>query len=155
MKIVVVVAVILIAGSIVGAYSVTGGFRTSRATGPAVLLPELAYYTLPGGQFNAVDFTAQGPSVVNGTFENTEGITLYQMTPAQALSLSKTGVVGTYEWTSGRIANLTVTNLNLQVPAGAWSLIFLNADNPGVYVGGAFTNTTIVTFFTPFILVSQ
>jgi len=152
--------VIAIAVAVVAVGAVTGGvlfasyLHPAASRGPVVLLPELSYYTLPGGQFNAVTFTTQGPAVVNGTFTNTEGITLYQMTPAQVLSLSKTGSIGSYEWSSGRISNLTITYLNLAVPEGAWSIIFLNADNPGVYLHGAYTNTTIVTFYTPLVLTS-
>ena len=139
------VAVIAV-GAVVGAYVLTDGFHRTSGSKPVVLEPLDAFFTLPGGQFSAIDFSIQSTEVVNGTFDNTQGITLYTMTPAEELSLTKTGVVGGYTWTSGRIANLTIYELDRAVAPGVWDLVFLNSANASLF------NTTIVTFFTPLTL---
>jgi len=128
-------------GLVGAAYVLSGGFHFGAASS-TVLVHKGTYYSLPGGQFNALAFSVSKASVLNGTFTNTYGINLYTMTPSELVSLAKTGVVGGFAWSSGRIANLTVTNLNLDVAAGQWDLVFLNADNPSPL------NTTIVGFYT-------
>jgi len=111
-----------------------------------VLEPQGGLYSLPAGQLNGIAFEISSTSVVNGTFYTSYGITLYTMTPTQFESLTKTGVVGGYNWTSGRIANNTITQLNVVVPPGSWDLAFVNG-NP--LVG------TLVAFYSDLTLAPQ
>jgi hypothetical protein len=142
-----VIAIAIVAVLVAGTFVFTDGFHVSRGSSAAVLLPAKSFYSIPGGQYNAIAFHAESTAVINGTFTNTKGITLYTMTPAQLLSLSKTGLVDGYSWTSGRIANLTVTDLNLEVQAGQWDLLFLNADGPSP-IPNPSLNTTVIGFYT-------
>ncbi len=140
------ISVVLVVG---GAYALTGGFHKAAAQ-PLVLVPAHEWYSLPGEQFAAVAFVAGGASVLNGTFTNTEGVTLYLMTPAELLNLSKKGVVEGYEWTSGWISNNTVTTLDLAVAAGHWDFVWLNPDSPIEWNPGL--TTTVIGFYTDFTL---
>lgn len=146
-RLVTVAAVVIVGCAIGAAYVLTDGFVPAGSSGTEVLLPAKAYYSIPGAQYNAIAFLVQKTSVVTGTFTNTKGITLYQMTPAELLSLSKTGNIGNFSWTSGRIANLTVTDLSLTVQPGSWDLVFFNSDNPSPVLNPNL-NTTIVGFYT-------
>lgn len=149
------IAVVVILVLILGAYVATDGFHLASRESTTVLVPAGTLDTLPGQQFDdlAIHLTTAG--TVSGTFSNTLGITLYTMTPTELLSLSKTGLVSGYVWTSGRIANLTVTDLSLTFQAGEWDLVFLNGDgpspNPLLYPN---FNTTSVAFYTDLTLVT-
>ncbi len=120
--------------------------RGSPVSASKVLIPADSYYKLPADQFSAVAFIATEQSTLSGTFTSTAGINVYTMTPAEVVSLARTGLVSDYSWTSGHLANLTVTNLSVSVPAGSWNLVFLNTDNPTL--NPIWTNVTIVGFYT-------
>ncbi len=124
-------AIVLIAG----VYVLTS--PTARASA-VVLVPYHTVYSISGGQLNAVDFTIQTTSVVNGTFTNTLGIIVYIFTPEELVNLTLKGQVTGYQWTSGVIANLTVDSIDVTVTPGAWDLTFVN---PNLF------NTTIVGFW--------
>lgn len=138
------VAVVVVV--VVVAYMATAGFGAHRASRPNVLIQQGTYYSLPGGQFNAVAFITPGGGTVAGTMWDTWGINVYLMTPGEVVSLATKGVVEGYTWTSGHIDNLTTTDLSVPVTAGSWDLVFLNTDNPSV--NPVYTNTTIVSFYT-------
>ena len=149
------IAAVVVALVIVGAYFFTDGFHFSSGSKPTVLVQAGTSYPIPGLQFNAIAINVQKTSMISGTFTNTEGITLYTMTPSELLSLSKTGVVGTYDWTSGRIANLTVTNLDLSFQPGGWDLVFYNTNGPTPYpLTFPNYNTTYIGFYTDLTLSS-
>jgi hypothetical protein len=139
---VVIFAVVAAVAMISAAYALTDGFHVKSSSGAVVLVDKGAYYSLPGGQFNAVAFGVSTTSMLNGTFTNTLGITVYTMTPDEVVALAKTGNVSSYAWSSGRIANLTVTGLDLSVGPGQWDVVFLNTNNPDPL------NTTVVGFYT-------
>lgn len=147
---VVVAAVLLVVVAGFGAYLVTNDVLHPKGTSGVILIPKGKWFSIPGDQYNDVAFVAGQSSILNGTITNSGGLNLYLMTPAELLSLSKTGQVGGSTWASGRIANLTVTHLNLPVSAGSWDLVFLNSDGPvpPTYLGNSPLNTTIVGFWT-------
>jgi len=111
-----------------------------------VLVPARSWYSLPGEQFTAVAFSIPKASILNGTFSSTEGITVYLMTPAQLLYLAKEGTVDTFVWTSGWQANLTVTNLAIDVQPGQWDVVFFNPVAPNEW--NPTLTTTILGFYT-------
>ena len=131
----VVVAVVLVAA----AYVLTDGFHLQAKSATFDLIPAESYYSLPGGQYNAVTFQAHNPSVLTGTFSNTLGVAVYLLDPVQMKALNHNGTVGAYYWTSGRVANLTVYDLDAAVPVGSWNVVFLNPEE---------LNTTVVGFYT-------
>lgn len=133
------VVVIIVVAAVAG-YALLGGFqKSSTSSKPFVIIPEGSEYSIPVGQFNGITFIVNATSVVNGTFENSFGIVLYQMTSAQFEAFVKTTILAGYEWTSGTIANGTPYDLDLTVTPGSWVLVFLN---PNPYV------TTAIGFFT-------
>jgi len=136
---------LVVAAALFGAYGATGGFWTSASPAIEYLVPKDSLYSLPGGQFFDVSLNVQKSTTVSGQFTNTKGITLYVMTPTEVTYLSEKGTVGSYYWTSGRIANLTLTNFNYTFAPGQWGLVFLNADNPSLV--NPSINTTIVTIY--------
>ncbi len=138
-------SVVLVAAGIVAAYFLIGGLGTRSGATPNVLIPKGTYYSIPGGQFSYVSFKADSGGNVVGEMWNTWGINVYVMTPAEDFHLAETGMVSGYLWASGRIANLTTTNLSVSVPSGSWDLVFLNTD--GATMNPVWTNTTIVGFY--------
>lgn len=134
-----VVAVVIVVVMVLGYYALIGGFTPGSGSSKSVLIPKGTAYSLPGGQLNAVTFIADSTSTLNGTFYDVLEIILYTMTPTQFQEFLRTNVLAGYEWTSGPIANETVYNLDLTVPAGAWDFVF---DNPNL------VNTTIIGFYT-------
>ncbi|MGB6500936.1 MAG: hypothetical protein WBG19_06020 [Thermoplasmata archaeon] len=132
---------IAVAIALGGAYFLTDGFHLSSSEGPSVLVPKSTLYSLPGEQFIAVAFTTQKAATLSGMIANTQGINLYQMTPHEVVSLSITGNIEGYTWTSGRIANLTTTNIALPIQPGQWDLVFLNTAHVSLL------NDTVVTFY--------
>lgn len=133
---VVVVVIVLV-------YALSGGFHPGSKSRSVVLVPQDDYYSLPGEQYNAISFIVQGTSVITGTFTNTLGVVVYVLDPSELAAFNHNGTVGAYEWSSGEIANLSVYQLDTQVPAGQWSLTFVN---PNVL------NTTVVGFYTAVVL---
>jgi len=124
------------------AYVFTNGFHPHGASGSTVIVvSEWTYDSIPGTQYDAVAFLAHSDSVLNGSFTNSMGVIVYIMTPTQFESLTKTGVVTGYNWTSGRIPQLTLYYLNVQVAAGPWDLVLLNPDTSAL-------NSTVVDFWT-------
>jgi len=115
-------------GLVVAAYALTVVFHKTGSSAPAVtiLAAEGTYYSIPAFQFNGVAFQNSGTAVVNGTFAVTYGLILYTMSPMQFENLTKKGIVPGYDWTSGRIGNNSIYNLNLEVQPGAWVLVFAN-----------------------------
>ncbi len=134
---------VVAAGLVVGVYALMLPLHHSTATNSEILEPQDTSYSIPAEQFNGIAFDISTTSVVNGTFYNTYGITLYTMTPAQFETFSKTGVVSGYNWTSGRIANNTITNLNIEVPPGAWELAFVNSNLLVATSIGFYSNLTL------------
>jgi hypothetical protein len=143
------VSAVVVVALVLGAFAFTDGFGLGKKSDTTVLVPAGTTYSLPGQQYNAIAMNLQKTGMVSGTFANTLGITLYTMTPAELLELSRTGVVSGYSWTSGRIANLTVTHLSLTFQVGEWDLVFLNQDGPtpDPFNLPSF-NTTSVAFYT-------
>lgn len=141
----VVAAIALVAAIVVvvGAYAFYLMPHSATGAGPTVLTPEGTAYTLPGDQFNGVQFNSSSPVVVNGTISDSYGLVLYAMNPSQFEYLSKKGVVGTYQWTSGPIGNDTTTFLNLPLPAGEWVIVFLNPSPINPTGIGFFTDLTL------------
>jgi len=131
-----VVAAIIVVSA---AYVLTDGFHLQSKSTELNLIPAQSYYSIPGGQYNAITFVAHTTSVVTGTFTNTLGVVVYLLDPAQIKALNHNGTVGAYNWSSGPIANLTVYNLHANVPEGPWSVVFLNPNQ---------FNTTVVGFYT-------
>lgn len=136
-------SVVAAIGVIGGAYVLSNGFHPASKSTTDVLLPKDSYYSLPGNQYNAIDFITKATSRITGTFTNTLGVIVYILDPVQLMALNHNGTVGSYQWSSGLIANLTVDNLTVVVAPGQWALTFFN---PNVL------NTTIVGFYTPLIL---
>jgi len=137
---------IALAAVILAAYLLTGGFGLHGKSSPDVLVRKGTYYSLPGGQFNAVAFLTSSSDTILGTVWDTWGINIYLMTPTEVVDLAKKGVVTGYSWTSGHVANLTETDLSIVVEPGSWDLVFLNTDNPSI--NPIYTNVTIVGFYT-------
>ncbi len=133
-----VAAAVVVVGA---AFVLTDGFGLARGSSVTTLIPYHDYYSLAGGQFNAVAFQAHQASKINGTFTNSNGVTVYMMTPSELEYLAVKAVVNGYTWTSGRIANLTNYNLDISVASGEWDLVFLNPDPDPL-------NTSVVGFYT-------
>ncbi len=129
---------VVVIAVIAAGYWLTDGFHLSgeRTT---VLVPEDSYYSLPGEQYNAVTFVVHSDYVIQGTFSNTLGIAVYILDLPQMTALNHNGTVGSYVWSSGTIANLSVDTLDISGGAGEWNLVF---QNPNVL------NATIVGFYT-------
>lgn len=140
----VVIAVVLLA-----ALLLTNGFHSTSGSKPVVLVPESTLYSLPGQQFSAVGFSTQKTATLSGTIANTQGINLYLMTPNEVTVLSKSGVVEGYTWSSGRIANLTTTSIDLSIQPGQWDIVFLNSAHVSLL------NQTEVTFYSDLTLTSR
>jgi hypothetical protein len=131
---------VVVATVIVGAaFVLTNGFHPSKVSTSEDLVPALAYYSLPGQQYNSITFIVGSNSVINGTFTNTIGIAVYILSPTELAALNHNGVVSGYTWSSGTIANLTVYHLGASVVPGQWSLVFYNPN---------LVNTTVVGFYT-------
>jgi len=141
-----IVAIVIAIALVGAAYALTDGFRLTKSNTNVVLVPRGSYYSLPGGQFNALAFGVTQSSVLTGTFTNTLGVTVYLMTPSEVVNLGKFGTVSGYAWSSGRIANLTVTSLNVPVQPGQWDVLFLNTNPPDPL------NTTVVGFYTDLVI---
>jgi len=137
------VGIVVVAIALVGAsFALTNGFHSRATSGSTVkVVSQWTYDSIPGAQYDAVSFIAHSNSVLNGSFTNSMGIIVYVMTPTQFESLTRSGVVSGYNWSSGRIPQLTLYDLNVRVAAGPWDLVFLNPDtNP--------LNSTVVDFWT-------
>jgi len=136
-----VVAFAVVIAVILAAWTLTGGFGTKKNVGsPTVLDPEGTYFTIPGGQFNAVTLLATANATIQGTFTNTYGIILYTMNPTQFhhLVISGGNASAGYEWTSGTVGRGIVYKLDVTVPPGPWDLAFVNPSP---------INTTLVGFY--------
>ena len=138
-RILTVGAIVIAIGLVLGAYVIVEVTHKSVSSSVSVLVAKDTLYSIPGSQFNAIAFTISSNSVIQGTFSDTFGIVVYTLTPAELDHLAKTGLIPTYEWTSGTIANDSVENLVVKVSPGAWDLAFVNP-NP--------LNTTLVGFYT-------
>lgn len=136
-----VLAVVLVIVVVGAAFVATDGFRLTRASSTDDLIPALSYFSLPAEQYNDVAFVAHSESVINGTFTNTLGVIVYLFTPAQIAALNHNDTVGSYAWSSGQIAGLSVYGLALTVQPGEWNLVFFNPNTAAV-------NTTVVGFYT-------
>ncbi len=144
-----VVVIAVVAGLAVGGYVLVLS-REASSSRVTVLVPAQTFYSLPGQQFNAISFVTSRAETLNGTITNTEGVTVYLMTPAQVVHLSTEGSVGTYSWSSGLLANLTVTSLSVPVPAGQWNVVFWNPLAPSE--ANPSQTTTTIGFYTALIL---
>lgn len=130
--------VVIVAVAIALAYVLSGGFTHPSGSSVEVLVPSGTAYAIPGGQFNGITLVLTAPAIVNATLINTFGLVLYTMNTTQYQSFVKTDILAGYQWTSGTIANETVYNLNLSLPAGSWVLAFVdpsqvNPTNVGFY----------------------
>jgi len=136
----VVIAIVLAAALVV-----RDDHSSQGSSGPTVVVAHQIYRTIPGGQYDAVDFVSPTVSLLNGTIEETWGNSVfYTMTPSDLLNLSIKGVVDGYAWTSGPVANHTTLHLNVTVAAGPWDLVFMNPQKYGVFGG----NQTVIWFMT-------
>ena len=146
----VVVAVVIVIGMLVAAYALSDGFhRPASGASNTVLVQEGTIDTVPVGQFDAINLAVpSGNSTVNGTIIDSYGLELFTMTPAQFQYLAVKGVFNGFQWTSGVIANDTVTNVNLVFGPGSWVVVFYNP-NP---IPTALT--TSVGFYTNLVLIS-
>jgi len=138
-RLVVVASVAVVIVLVFGAYLFLETIHKPGSSSVSVLVPKDTLFSIPGSQFNAIAFTISSNSVIEGTFYDTFGIIVYTLTPSELDHLAKTGLIPSYEWTSGKIANSSVEILNLNVSAGAWDLAFVNPNE---------LNTTLVGFYT-------
>ena len=136
----VVVAVAL--GS--GVYFLTTFHHGSSGSGKLVLEKEGSYYTMPVGQFNGITFIVNESSIINGTFFNTYGVDLFQMTPTQYLEFTRTTHLSGYEWNVNVTAE-TIYNLDLTVQPGAWVIAFVNPSPTQTTLVGFYTDLTLST----------
>ena len=125
--------------AVAAGFVLTDGFHFGTRSATTVLIGQGSYYSLPGSQYNSVEFTTSGSAVLHGTFSDTLGVTVYVFTPAELVDLSIHNTLDGYAWTSGQVANLSVTTIDVPVTAGEWELTFIN---PNTY------NTTVVGFYT-------
>lgn len=124
-----VVIVVVVAGTV--AFEMTHRTGGGSSPPPIVLVVKDSLYILPAGQFAASEFTISRNATVNGTIDQTGGINLYTMTPAQVFGLSKSGSLSGYEWTTSLVRNGTVYNIDLTFGPGAWDVVFLDpSTNP-------------------------
>jgi hypothetical protein len=134
-----VIAVVVIMVVVAGVYVGTGGFQFGSKSSTDVLVPIHTLDAIPAGQFDAVTFIISSTSVVNGTFVNTFGITLYTMNPTQFHEFVKNNTLtGGYQWTSGNISHNKIYGLDLTLTPGPWDIVF---DNPSLI------NATAVAFY--------
>ena len=127
-----------------GVYFLTTFHHISSGSGKLVLEKEGSYYTMPVGQFNGITFIVNESSVINGTFFNTYGVDLFQMTPAQYLEFTRTTHLSGYEWNVNVTAE-TIYNLNLTVQPGAWVIAFVNPSPTQTTLVGFYTDLTLST----------
>jgi hypothetical protein len=140
--VVIVVAVVLV----VGYYAATGRIHGgTTGTSRTVLVPAETVYSIPGSQFDAIQILASGNETLNGTFYNDLWVILYVMTPAELEHLARQLVVAGYSWTSGPVANETITHLNLVIQPGPWDFVIYN---PAPF------NSTVIGFYTDLTLTS-
>lgn len=126
----VVVAVIVVVAGTLWIDSVRSKSSGSSTT-LTVLVPKLTLYILPAGQFDASQFMTNETATVNGSIDQTGGINVYTMTPAQLFNLSRKGAVSGYEWEKSYVTNGTVYTIDLNFASGAWAVVFLNpSTNP-------------------------
>ena len=140
--VVTVVVVAALLGS--GVYFITTLHQGSSGSGKLVLQKEGSYYTLPAEEFNGITFIVNESSVINGTFFNTYGVDLFQMTPTQYLTFTRSAHLSGYEWNANVTAE-TIYDLNLTVPPGAWVLAFVNPNTTQTTLVGFYTDLTLST----------
>lgn len=143
-KLLAAVTIVVVVAAVLAAFAITAQHHTQAASsGPPAVVGKEIYRTIPGGQYDAVDFVSPTAAVLNGTVEDTWGNSVfYTMTPGDLENLSIKGVVSGFAWTSGAVSNHTTLNLNVTIKAGAWDLVVLNPQGPGVFGG----NQTVIWF---------
>ena len=137
-----VLAALIVVAVVGAAYALTVDFRTPSGASATVLVTAGTLYSIPVSQFNGISFVAGSPSTLNGTFSESYGLQLYTMNATQYQHLITKGTLDGYEWTSGALANDTIYNLEVTVPAGTWVLVFANPNAPESLI------TTSVGFYT-------
>ncbi len=140
-----VVAVIVVVILVTAVYFVLAEHKSSGGSGESsttVLAPKGSYYSIPVGQFNGITFLVQQPANLNGTFYTSYGIVLYQMTPSQYLTFTKTLHLDGYEWTYN-VTNNAIYSLNLTVQPGSWVLAFVNPSALDATGVGFFTDLNL------------
>jgi hypothetical protein len=134
-----IIAVVIIMVVVAGVYVATDGFQFGSKSGTDVLVPIRTLDAIPAGQFDAVTFIISTSSVVNGTFVNTFGITLYTMNPTEFHEFVKNNTLsGGYQWTSGNISHNKIYGLDITLNPGPWDIVF---DNPSLI------NATAIAFY--------
>lgn len=139
-QILAVAGVVLAVVLVTAAYGLTNGFR-GRPGGSTTItvVPQWTYESIPGEQYDEAAFVTHSTTKLDGSFTDSLGIVAYFMTPADVESLSKTGVVGGFNWTSGAIPDFTLYNLTITLSAGPWDFVLYNPSA---------VNTTVVDFWT-------
>jgi hypothetical protein len=131
MQLYTILGVVVIVLVLVAAAALTDGFKKpSSASGTQVLVPEGTDNGIPPLQFDSVTITVtSGSATINGTIIDSYGLQLYTMNISQFHYLITKGVVGTYDWTSGLLGNVTVFHINLVFGPGTWALVFFNPNS--------------------------
>jgi uncharacterized membrane protein len=136
-----VVIIVILAG--LGEYVTMRTHSSPSNSATPMIVSRGIYFTIPGGQFNAVAFGCSKTCSLTGTIKDTDGnVTIYTMTPGDLVSYAKEGTISGYAWTSGVIDNETTTRLNTTATSGQWDMVFVNPAVPGKFGG----NLTILWF---------
>lgn len=132
------------AALVLSVYFIEERAHSTNSTMSEVLVPKNTLFSIPPTQFNSISINITTNSVINGTFYSNYGVDLYVLTPSAFHTLTVDGKVPSSEWSSGGlVGNASTVFLNLDVPTGAWVLVYLNPSRIVTSYVGFYTDLTL------------
>ncbi len=118
------VGAVVIVAMFLTAYAVLIAEHPKTSSSGVVLGTRRDRVSLPIGQWTGTLFTANSASVITGSLNSSRGVAIYIMTQDEFATYARTLNISGYAWASGSVADQSIYDLHIPVPAGTWYIAF-------------------------------